>query len=605
MATKASDWTEHKLPDGRTYYHNKITNQSVWEKPEELLTADEKAKGTCPWKEYFSDTGKKYYYNSQTRQSVWEIPPEYQEWLDRNRASSPASRSATPPVEKKDEDPETIFKKMLKEAGVNAAWSWDQTMKSIQNLPHFNILKTPAEKKKVFRDFIEESRKEEKEERKYRLQKVKDNFRKLLEETAEINENTRWRRVVELLGTHPAFLALESDKEREYAFDDYVADLKKREKEKLKQAKKEKLEKFEMILRSIEKIQYDTTWARAQELYIAHPLYQEDDDLQKMDQLDFLVTFEEYVLKLEKERADKLIVERDQRRRIERQNRDAFKGLLKELKDNGKITPKTKWTDIYPSIRDDNRLLNMLGQPGSTPLDLFRDLVDDLEEQGHQEKKIVKEILKSIGLTMTSETSYDTFISHLSSDPKFNNIDLLNLRSIYDVMITKALIKEKDHKKAEEKKQRKRIHNFLTLLRDANSMKEGVTWEEIRKEIEGHPHFIVIEQEEHRFVLFKELLQELTAKGFQNDKENGDEDSADRDKEKERKKSKKEKKKHKSKKRDRSSGSSQSESESNSHHSSRKKHKSHQESKSRSRSRSRSKSKSRSKSRTPSSSDSD
>ena len=30
------DWTEHKTPDGRTYYHNKQTKASVWTEPKEL-----------------------------------------------------------------------------------------------------------------------------------------------------------------------------------------------------------------------------------------------------------------------------------------------------------------------------------------------------------------------------------------------------------------------------------------------------------------------------------------------------------------------------------------------------------------------------------------
>lgn len=32
------EWTEHKAPDGRTYYYNNITKQSAWEKPDELKT---------------------------------------------------------------------------------------------------------------------------------------------------------------------------------------------------------------------------------------------------------------------------------------------------------------------------------------------------------------------------------------------------------------------------------------------------------------------------------------------------------------------------------------------------------------------------------------
>lgn len=32
------EWSEHKSPDGRTYYYNSITKQSAWEKPDELKT---------------------------------------------------------------------------------------------------------------------------------------------------------------------------------------------------------------------------------------------------------------------------------------------------------------------------------------------------------------------------------------------------------------------------------------------------------------------------------------------------------------------------------------------------------------------------------------
>lgn len=35
------EWSEHKAPDGRTYYYNSITKQSHWEKPEILKTPTE------------------------------------------------------------------------------------------------------------------------------------------------------------------------------------------------------------------------------------------------------------------------------------------------------------------------------------------------------------------------------------------------------------------------------------------------------------------------------------------------------------------------------------------------------------------------------------
>ena len=37
-----SEWSEHKMADGRSYYYNAKTKASVWEKPDALKTLDEK-----------------------------------------------------------------------------------------------------------------------------------------------------------------------------------------------------------------------------------------------------------------------------------------------------------------------------------------------------------------------------------------------------------------------------------------------------------------------------------------------------------------------------------------------------------------------------------
>jgi len=68
-------WTEHKAPDGRTYFYNAATRQSSWEKPDALKTQAEKLLSQCPWKEYVADNGKIYFHNTATKESVWTIPP--------------------------------------------------------------------------------------------------------------------------------------------------------------------------------------------------------------------------------------------------------------------------------------------------------------------------------------------------------------------------------------------------------------------------------------------------------------------------------------------------------------------------------------------------
>uniref|UniRef100_A0A673UVX0 Pre-mRNA processing factor 40 homolog A n=1 Tax=Suricata suricatta TaxID=37032 RepID=A0A673UVX0_SURSU len=74
-----SMWTEHKSPDGRTYYYNTETKQSTWEKPDDLKTPAEQLLSKCPWKEYKSDSGKPYYNNSQMKESRWAKSKELED----------------------------------------------------------------------------------------------------------------------------------------------------------------------------------------------------------------------------------------------------------------------------------------------------------------------------------------------------------------------------------------------------------------------------------------------------------------------------------------------------------------------------------------------
>ena len=58
MADDPANWSEHKAPDGRTYFYNTVTKASAWEKTDVMKSAAELMLSKCPWKEYKSDAGK-------------------------------------------------------------------------------------------------------------------------------------------------------------------------------------------------------------------------------------------------------------------------------------------------------------------------------------------------------------------------------------------------------------------------------------------------------------------------------------------------------------------------------------------------------------------
>ena len=62
------------MPDGRVYYFNKQTKQSVWEKPDELKSPGELILSRCEWRAHKTPEGKQYYYNTQTKATSWTKP---------------------------------------------------------------------------------------------------------------------------------------------------------------------------------------------------------------------------------------------------------------------------------------------------------------------------------------------------------------------------------------------------------------------------------------------------------------------------------------------------------------------------------------------------
>lgn len=81
--TEHQQWSEHRAPDNRPYWYNATTRRSMWEKPDELKTPEEKLCSLTPWKEYIAPNGKKFWHNPGTKASTWFMPQEYRDILDK------------------------------------------------------------------------------------------------------------------------------------------------------------------------------------------------------------------------------------------------------------------------------------------------------------------------------------------------------------------------------------------------------------------------------------------------------------------------------------------------------------------------------------------
>ncbi|XP_071057188.1 pre-mRNA-processing factor 40 homolog A [Onthophagus taurus] len=581
-STQQEQWSEHKAPDGRTYYYNAVTKQSLWQKPDVLKTPSELLLSQCPWKEYTTDNGKIYYNNVNTKESRWTIPPELEEIKNKIAAedkknvspnessplttfpttnlstvspnttssASPGGKSALEasmaatlaaislpiPPPKPDEDsnpsihpelpikdsrnstPEPkvykdkkeameAFKELLKDNNVPSNASWEQCIKIIQHDPRYESLKRFNERKQVFNAYKTQKQKDEKEESRLRAKKSKENLEQFLLTTDRITSATKYYRCDEMFSTMDLWNAV-SDSDRRDIYEDVMFALAKREKEEGKVLKKRNMKKLREVLDNMMEIKYDTTWNEAQSMLLGNETFKNDVNLLAMDKEDALIAFEEHIRELEKEEVEEKEREKKRQKRQCRKNRDQFINLLNTLHEEGKLTSMSLWVELYPIISADVRFSAMLGQNGTTPLDLFKFYVENLKGRFHDEKRIIKEILKNKEFEVRVDTTFEQFATVVCEDKKSSSLDAGNVKLTYNSLLEKAEAKEKERLKEENKRIKKLENDFKKLLREMN-INFDLSWDEVKEKLANEEEFQAFASDSERSKVYKDFQHEM------------------------------------------------------------------------------------------------
>ncbi|KAJ3556676.1 hypothetical protein NM688_g1891 [Phlebia brevispora] len=481
-------WTEHRNPEGRTYWFNTGTRESVWEKPDDLKTPFERALNQTKWKEYFSG-GRKYYYNTETKESKWDMPDELLLLLEKvekesqpanalvrtglssgstplqgaanplggNESSSPAGSQPTPgqngdaaagsqngalPFSSSSvlparpnlpDDPviphngfatfdeaEKAFMHLLRKAGVDANWTWDQTMRAIITDPLYKALNTLAEKKTTWQKYTENLKAKEQEERDARLSKLRPAIRNMLKGNPNVFHYTTFTTADKLFAQHPIWQQAKIEAERKLIFEELSTPVMLTEHEIQQESRAARARAISKVVTLFKTLEVDVTtrWRTAHAKVVESDEYKTDEELQKLPNLDILLAFEDYSRVREREFEEQMRRAQVEKTRKERKAREAFKvrlpslrahggstcgpgcadiyhqDLLRGLIDSGKIKARSKWKEVYPLFKDDKRYLDMLGKPGSNPLELFWDVVDGLDQKLDDKIEVVETAIK-------------------------------------------------------------------------------------------------------------------------------------------------------------------------------------------------------------------
>uniref|UniRef100_A0A8C7HPM1 Pre-mRNA-processing factor 40 homolog A n=1 Tax=Oncorhynchus kisutch TaxID=8019 RepID=A0A8C7HPM1_ONCKI len=531
-------WKEYKSDNGKAYYYNSHTKESRWTKPKELEDLEGEPGINDPFLLYCSGLSPYPQSISENTNSEPGITKIVRTLIDivanggepivmRHRQlsfsflsvflffSNDASKEERPELVKKTykwntkEEAKQAFKELLKEKGVSSNASWEQAMKMIINDPRYSALPKLSEKKQAFNAYKVQTEKEEKEETRIKYKESKETYQRFLENHEKMTSTTRYKKAEQMFAELDVWSTV-PERDRLEIYEDVLFYLAKKEKEQAKQLRKRNWEALKNILDNMANVTYRTTWSEAQQYLLDNPTFAEDEELQNMDKEDALICFEEHIRALEKEEDDEKQKTLLRERRRQRKNRESFQKFLDELHDNGQLHSMSAWMEMYPTVSSDIRFANMLGQPGSTPLDLFKFYVEDLKARYHDEKRIIKDILKDKNFLVEVNTSFEDFGTVISSDKRATTLDAGNIKLAFNSLLEKAEAREREREKEEARKMKRKEATFKSMLKQATpALEPEATWEEVRERFLKESAFEDVTLESERKRIFKDFMHVL------------------------------------------------------------------------------------------------
>lgn len=321
------------------------------------------------------------------------------------------------------QEAKAAFIALLESANVRSDSTWEQAMRVIINDKRYGALKSLGERKQAFNEYLTQRKKLEAEERRTRNKKARENFTAMLEECKDLSSSTKWSKAIQMFENDDRFNAVERPRDREDLFESHMAALQKKERARLAEEHKRNVSEYKAFLRSCDFIKANSQWRKL------HDRLEVDERCLRLEKLDRLKIFEEYVQELEKEEEERKRVLKDQLRREERQNRDDFRKLMEEHVANGTLTAKTHWRDYCLKVKDIPAYLAVASNTsGATPKDLFEDVAEELEKQYIDDKEDIKAAMKMGKVILTLKSTFEEFKAAVSDVDGLHRISEVNLK---------------------------------------------------------------------------------------------------------------------------------------------------------------------------------
>lgn len=303
-------------------------------------------------------------------------------------------------------DAEAAFLNLMRKNGIDQSHTWYQAMLKTIADDQFRAVPDAATRRALFDKYIEQKRRETREQEKERVKQYREDFKKMLRTHDEINQSTRWVTAVPLLEREKVFRSSTDDKEKENIFQEYIGELRAA----TAKARAEDRESAEAKLDSLfEQLGIDssTSWKEAKSMVFSSDAFHDDATFSSLDPEDVLTKFGHFVDSFKDKNRHNKKGETDMRIRQERHAREGYMDLLHDLRRKNILTATSTWSGILPYLKDDDRYQAMLEysykdphRDPLNPIELFLVEVHADVQALQAKRKMVNEILEVSALHM-------------------------------------------------------------------------------------------------------------------------------------------------------------------------------------------------------------